>query len=67
MLLLLGSSGNGEDHEEELDEGFEYQEVDDGSNTCAAVFGEDAAACLAVSNERLLNSILIVEHLLLDA
>jgi hypothetical protein len=61
ILSLLSSSANFEDeedeyeheheheHEYEYDQIYESEVVDDGSNTCAAVFGADAAACLAVS------------------
>lgn len=49
MLSLLSSSASSEDHEEDFDQIYESEIVDDGSNTCAAVFGGDSAACLAVS------------------
>jgi hypothetical protein len=49
ILSLLSCSANSEDHDEEFDELYESEIVDDGSNTCAAVFGGDAAACQAVS------------------
>jgi hypothetical protein len=51
ILSVLSSSANVEDEEDEYeyDQIYESEVVDDGSNTCAAVFGADAAACLAVS------------------
>jgi hypothetical protein len=53
ILSVLSSSANVEDEEDEYeyeyDQIYESEVVDDGSNTCAAVFGTDAAACLAVS------------------